>query len=548
MSWRVGPWCCALAIACGPETSADDASDDTGTPPGDGAARVIYFSTHQSDKRAQELYLVDCSGLAPGPVTRLHGPLAPGATVDYSPVLSPMRRWLSYTVSTPMVGRELWFLRLDGPEIGAPVRARLPPQTDFLAPVYSKDEQLVAILPSDDGAQEALYLCRLADDGDCAAMLWSPPLAPGEIVRTSFVSFSVDNRKLAYTGDLAGDGFQQIFLAHTEPGDAGKFVQLSDAPMGAGGGYFTAGGDTLYFSARNPDPMVGGTEVFAVDLTVDPPGQPVLVSPPLIGLEEIRYRFRDDRSAMLMWSSSSSSAEYGDLALVELYGTVGGPPLPLHSAPGRVRLEEMAWAPGGRFVVYLAEKLDEPGEDDLYAVDVSGPVPLPPVRLNAPLGAGEVVAGTLFGLDASRLFYRASVGKLGHDADLWMAGVEPFAPAVKLNAPNPRSGYLPLSPAIASDLSRIVYFSQEGGKPLADLFLVELAGPAPPVKLEMPVQGPIDYGFQLSADGRRLFFSIDEGDRSRMYQLDVTPSPGPAIPISDEAHNVEQIYVLPAGD
>ena len=69
----------------------------------------------------------------------------------------------------------------------------------------------------------------------------------------------------------------------------------------------------------------------------------------------------------------------------------------------------------------------------------------------------EAVVQSRFGVDASRLFYTTSVGKLGHYTDLWMAGVEPIAPAVKLNAPHPPSGYLPLILAIASDMSRIVY-------------------------------------------------------------------------------------------
>lgn len=225
----------------------------------------------------------------------------------------------------------------------------------------------------------------------------------------------------------------------------------------------------------------------------------------------------------------------------------------LHSEPGRVRNGSFEWTPDEQRVVYSAEKLDDPGEFDLYMVDLGGPQPAPPVKLSAPFGPGGGVAlgvALQFGAGSDRMFYFTAPGaKQTHD--LWMVGLDPVTPAVQLSAPQLPSSYTPGDLAVSSDLARVAYVATHETEGLLEQWLVELAGPSAPVKLDIPLASgsDVDFGSEFSADGRRLFFvTKDEADKRSAFQIDVTPAPGVAVPVSDPGHDVDsRLIVLPVG-
>ncbi len=529
-------------------TTTDTADTGTTGEPGEGgAAWVLYRTDDKNNTVPSELYFVDASGPTPGPPTPVHAPPMPGWSVSLVHDSSPLGRWHSHELGDPMVGREVWFMRIDGPTLGAPVRVDLPPQLGFGLPLYAADESLVAFGVVQTGGSTGLHLCELGDDGSCAPTLWSPPVAPGGTIRDDAASFSPDHSKLAYAGDLDGDGTAQVLLAGTAPGDAGKAVELGGIPMGLGalGTAFAADGQTLYFTSTTQEFAGGPRDLFAVDVSVDPPGPPVLVSPPIVHTSQ-RFRFRSDLSATLMWSSDNS---LGDLVLIPLDGTQVAAPVPLHDKPGSVVTKGFAWAPGEQHVVYLAEKADDPGNNDAYIVDVSGPAPAPPVRLNAPLGPGGDVSFIVFGADASRAFYFANSGA-GQGSELWMVGLSPMSAPVKLSAPLPPNGSLPGELEVAADLSRVMYSGNQESESLRELFLVELAGPAAPVKLNDPlaVGGSVGFGASFAPDGKRAFFRVQDADmKKRLFQVDLTPTPAAPVQISNEAHDAFLLDVLPPG-
>ncbi len=486
---------------------------------------------------------------AGGPATSVHEPLAPGFSIGSTVAVSPQQRWLTYNVFEAMVGRTQWLVRIDGPQLGVPRKVELPPQQSFSGLDYAPGEDLVAFGASLSGAPGILYLCQLDEDGACTPQPWSIPIGPGGALNEESASFSPDGSKLAYVADPDGDGTNQLFLTGTSPGDAGEAVQLSAVPagLGAGGGLFAADGLTVYFLVIPGKLFNGPRQLFAVDLAVDPPGPPVLVSPPIV-TKSRQYRFLDDMSSMLVWSGDT---DLGDLSWVRLNGTQASAPVPLHNEPGRVRFVPVEWTPDGKRVIYSAENPDEPDEGDLFMVDLSGPEPSPPVHLSAPVAAGGGVSNIIhFGTAADRVFYFANPSAK-EGSELWMVNLNPVTPAIKLSAPLPPSSYLPGDLEISSDGARVAYVGPQETEDLYEQFLVELAGPSAPIKLnpQLEAGSHVASGSKFSPDGTRLFFTVeDEADKRRIFQVDVTPSPGTPVQVSDEDHDVDfTMLILPAG-
>ncbi len=505
------------------------AMDDAG-PPGPGAARVLYYSSVPGEALS-EWFAVDCGAATPGPPVRVHA-LQPGTSIVHAqvPVVSRSRRWLGFTVRGPDVEDEQWFVRIDGPKLGAPARVNLPPQAGFTRPVFAPDEQQVAFGAVDAAMREALYLCPLADDGGCAAIEWSPPLAPSGTIDSSEVVFSIDGSKLAYQGDPDGDGTFSMFLARTGSGDQGKFAEVVAPTAGPGATYarFAPHGRTLYVVSAGDM----NEQVMALDLTVDPPGSPVVVLAQQAGDHS---SFREDAAALLIHRG-------GDLFAVMLDGTNAGPQLQLDAADHVVRTSYSRFVRDQPRVYYVAAS-EGADTEDLYLVDV-GPQPPQPVRLNVPVDIGDGVDEVVLSADGSRLFFTVRAGEKNHHT-LWMAPIAPVGPAVELSAPMAPSQYLPLDLAISGDLARVAYETQPVWPGPGDRYLVELTGPSAPMVLPRPSGLPWAYNDTFSPDGRRLFFATDANRGGPAYLVDVVPTIGAAVQISDNAHAVHHLVVAP---
>ncbi len=517
----------------------DTGSQDTSTtgdpddPPGSGAARVLYLTRGSGPDAPGNLFVVDCSGPTPGPPVQVNEPLAPGTAIGFStvPLMSPSRRWLAYIVYGAE-GAAMWFVRLDGPTLGVPRRVELPLRQQFQLPMFSHDERVVAF----GAGKDELYVCTLAEDGSCAPTLVSPPLAEGGSVWAANAAVSSDGGMIAYPADLDGDGKKNnMFLVRTGPDDAGTIVQVSDVPddVEALDGSFTPEGDVLYFQIRSTE--LGGRELYAVDLTIDPPSPPVLLSPPLDdpSFSRSSFRLRDDATAALMRTDAG-------LMMLELDGLSPGSQV-LLSDPLQGATSTSLWIGDGQSVIYLAPKPDEQDAYELWRADVGGP-PQPPVRIGAPLAPGDRVDDFPFGGDGTRYFYTIENSQT-HDDTLWMLGVDSGAQALEVSAPMPPAMYLSAaSVEIAEGHGRVTYASQLAVSEHARRYVVELAGSSGPVMLDR--DGGSGVGDDFSADGKHLFFT---GSDHRVYQVDVVPSVGASAAISGEGHEVTFLIVLPPG-
>lgn len=510
----------------GATTGPGTSTGEPGGPPAPGGARVLYLTNTYYQQGPSELFFVDCSGEVPAPPVRINEPLAPDTTIFFNvtPALSPRRRWLSYVVGGAG-SSELWFLRLDGPTMGPPRRVQLPPMRRFERPVFSgPDEQMVAFRVQPDETSEAMWLCHLEDDGGCAPTQWSPLLADNGIPGGSHVAISPDGRWLAYTGDPEGDGIDDMLLARTEPGDAGSFVQVS-AQLPDGFTWdpeFSAVSPTFYYTARDPE---GVEEELAVDLTSDPPGAPVVVAPTP---NATRFLFNADRSAYLRNAGS-------DLELVTLAGTVGTPVR--LNAPEQAAGRYSTFVRQDQGVMFYVRKPDDPEENELFLVDISGPVPSAPLRLGEPLPPGvEIEDYPVFG-DDERQFFTVIDDAQGVET-LWAAGTQDGA-VVELTASLPPVEDISDFFAIAEGHGRVAFTADGTG------YHFDLAGAMTPVAFG--AASAFSHGGDFSADAQRLYYShgVTNG---KAFLVDVGPSPGEPVQISDPAHGgLIQLIVVPPG-
>lgn len=542
-------------LPTGGETTDSADTTDTGETTGgevSGAARVVYISGEGGFDAWP--YFVDCRGATPGPPTPIH-PLTSGWVLDQlyfsnrgehggmMGASSPMPlqpRWLSYSmVDEQGAGHGQWMVRMDGSLPGTPIKVGLPDAFVVVGVEFSADEQLVAfaVEPTGNFEEQALYVCALGADGSCEPEPWHLPIVPGGFLEAAGARFSPDGSRIAYASDPQNSGTRQLYLAGTAPGDGGTAVQVTDLmpPVrGAGRPRFAADGATLYFSVSEAIGVPG--QIVAVDISVDPPATPVEVSPPG------NYVFNDGVTGMLSWEPGKID-NYGDLSLVKLAGTKASPAMPVHNKVGHVKFDSFAWAPDGQWIVYSADSAGAPGLDEIYAVDVSGPAPGPPVNLAGPVGVAEEVIMVRFAPDAGRVFVPARVSVDG-PSDLWMAGLAPLTPPILLHPPGfgVLGGGFAVSPA--SDL--VAVHGMPKGATEQELLLVDLAAPTSPVGLggalapgEATSSTPI-----FAADGQRVFFQVRAGGGwGPAYQVDVDP-PGAPIRISADGHRVGTIYVL----
>ncbi|PCC73998.1 hypothetical protein SAMN02745121_07714 [Nannocystis exedens] len=524
-----------------PTTSDGTTTEGTtteGTTTGEPAlpgARVVYVTSPPP----RELFFVDCTGETPGAPIRVNEPLAEGWGAGPVAWTSPSGRWLYYHLVHPQLGLEAWLVDMSGPLPGVPKRVALPPGISALFfPQFSHDETRLALRSEDpDGSQ--FFLCTIEPDGTCAPERWGVPVQPGGIHRI-FFAFSPDDTRVAYFADPEGDGFDQVFLGGTAPGEAGVAVPVSgDMPPvdDVETLWFSQDGATLYYGF-GPDQSRPG--VRAVDLSSDPPKAPITVVP-IDGLVAVH----PDESAMLWWSSEDKGSN-GDLAVFAIDGTKVGPSAPIHDAPGRVADRLFRWSADGRFAIYGAHGGQVEDAYALFGADVSGPTPTPPVILSAPITTNGTVDRVLVGPDPSVVFYTGRPDLETGD-QVWMVPLESPGDRVMLAETAELGGILDVR--LSPDGSQVLFSASPGLGALHELFLGDAAAPGAPVKLSAPLE-PDEGVWQprFSQDGGRVFYNVrrvvDDTIVQRLLQVEVD-APGAAIQVSDPAHSVSHALYFP---
>ncbi|WAS97307.1 hypothetical protein [Nannocystis punicea] len=514
----------------------------TGEDPGDGAgaARVIYADDNEV---GVDMYFVDCTGPEPGPAVLIDHNLPAGWHLPFPGRLSPSQRWMLLVAAHPRLGEEVWLVDMSGPLPGDPVRVELAGEPGFqvLGTWWSGDESRLALRrTSDDGVGAQIYLCDVGADGTCVPEAWNLPLAPGGGIDGRGFAWSPDDSRVVYSGDPDGDEVGQLFLAGAAPGDAGEAIALtSEVPADEAfvhEAWFSPDGATLYYRYGADLTSITGTR--AIDMTSDPPGQPV---------ELQNGQYREDMTGGLNWTGADG---LGDLSFFTIDGPTAGPLVPLHDVPGRVSSKDDGFSPDGRFAVYYAETA--PDALELFAVDLGGPVPSAPVKLASPTAEGQL-HGVIFGPDPALLLYLSQATADGGD-DLWMVRLDQPPAPVRVNPPLPQGGTIPGFFGFDDDGSKLLYVGPNEATPPWHLWLVDLAAPGAPIEVGAPLQDGQKFGAgtrAFSADGQRAFYTVqevyEEGFLNPGFQVDLA-APGVVLQVTDPAHQPRDLRVLPPSD
>jgi hypothetical protein len=490
-------------------TEVTTTGDPTTGGPSPGGARVMYSLVGAMPGQSGALRLVDD--------TLPDGPAAPVTVLD-----PPAGGFLGDTTIAPSGARMI----IAAEEADATPRlfvldrftlavteAMLPADMTWFGDVtFAPDEQMIAFAAAVADGPPELYLCPFTPEGTCIPEVWSPPPAMGGNGSSGHYAFSDDGAKIAFTADPTGQGGVSLLVGEVDvPGIAVELAAFMPVFTDIGALRFSLAGDVLYFSV---DEQVNAVYVtYAVDLSTDPPGPPVPLNPPV--MTDVMGRIAPDRSALMWWTGDGLR---GDLNLIPIEGASPGMATLLNSdGPGRA-FARWFWSPDSQRVTYRSDHMQQANSDDLYVVEVGGPEPGAPVRVNAPIGPGGSVNDMAFTADSQRLVYFASEADAGDE--LFIADLAAPGAAVKVSAPLPDGGTIQTTHWFSPDESKIVYLGTQETVDVNDLFLVDLSGPQPsaPVNISPPLPPGEVTSFwdpTFAPDGARVYIITPRIDGQR---------------------------------
>lgn len=176
-------------------------------------------------------------------------------------------------------------------------------------------------------------------------------------------------------------------------------------------------------------------------------------------------------------------------------------------------------APGSDRIAYIADQ-DIAGVRELYSVLISGGTP---TKLNGPLANGGTVRDMQFSADGATLVYRADQALTG----LVQIHAVPAAGGADRQVSASRAiGGDVLAVQISPDSRYAVYLAAQEQPERNELYAVDLAAPAAPIKLNAPL-GPAEQilDFQISPDGATVVYRLNR-TAAQVIELYAVPIAG----------------------
>lgn len=399
------------------------------------------------------------------------------------------------------------------------------------------------------------------------------PLAPGTgdaPTSASFTQFSPDNTKIAFRGDFQNDGVQELFMVDLSGPSPATAVRVS-GPMVAGGalGSFGWSPDSRWLTYQADQDVDAILDQYVVDVGTFPAGAPMKISGAMVnggdvGIDDFGFS-PDSTRAYYLADQEVDNVFY--LYVVDLSSGSPSAPmrvnLPLDPAAADVSEDGIAFTADSEHIIYVADQTVT-DVDEIFIVDVGGPAPGTPVRLNGPLVAGGDVLATRVQLSPDRnwLVYIAdqdtdTVNEL-YAVDL--RGAAPAAP-VKLNPPLVNAGDV-ATISWSPDSSRLMYLADADTDVSLEVYMVGVGGftPTTAIKVNAPIPASsvvvnnVTNGFIWSPDASWVAYRADQNVEGA-FELFVVPMiaglPGPAVlvnsPLSVEG-DIVNMFFSPGSD
>ena len=358
------------------------------------------------------------------------------------------------------------------------------------------------------------------------------------------------DRFVAWVGDTRVDALNEVFvagipgLAPTQPQLVSPIVSFGAAVTTAATNSISPDGTKLVFAgdyitdARN--------ELFLVDLSSDVPGPAQRVSGPFVSGAAILNLYWSPDSQRLMYRADQDVDNVNEFYLVDLSGPVPGTPIRLNGPMvNNGDVTAAKWSPDGSRISYRADEIvDEVYE--LFVVDVGGPIPGAPQRVNQALvTGGDVNTNWVWTPDGGRLVYYGDAETDDvHEAFIVdVSGAAPGTPQ-KLNGPLVTGGDVGGSSTtvitdllVSPDGQWVSYVADQHTDNIEEVYVVNIGGavPGPSIRVSGPAQSFTDnINVKWSpVDAKLAYVSDQEGSSVyEVYYVDLTSgAPAPAVKI-----------------
>jgi Tol biopolymer transport system component len=252
-----------------------------------------------------------------------------------------------------------------------------------------------------------------------------------------------------------------------------------------------------------------GNNLYVVDVTAAPPANPIRLNPLLPYPRSVKSFAWSPNGAHLAYIADQDTADVQELWVVDMTAAVPGPLVKAAAMPPKGNVWNMAWSPDSRRIAFSADaETDDVSE--LYVVDLTGPSPSAPVKLNNTL-YGAQITGYKWAPDSTRIAFRLQPPS-GYPGELHLVDVSGPTPTppVKIatsGAPSNNPPYIdkyewaPDSKSIAYDFS-VVQPCDVGSCVDQEFFWVDVAGsPKLPAKIDdpTPCRGLFEWAYASDA-------------------------------------------------
>lgn len=509
-----------------PTTGGPDTGGETTGGPDGAVTRVVYYTSvdDQGNAVASAMRMVEVvGGVAMPPLTILD---PPGTRLIITDALH--RGPWSPVYSAPEDPAQLWLVDL---QAMTPHEVPLPPTIERVDQVrLSRDSThlIVRVGPTDSTAFEDMtyYTCAIGPQGDCALDLVEPATGP-----TTYVS---------WLAEISGASGRIWYETEELDGSASSILQGDIAAPEAAAILGSFQGEPGWIDRISLDESVlyftnpSGTYLTAIDISLDPPGAPVEIHPPLAGT--VHRTWAEDETALLVWNGKG---QFGDLHRIAVDGAAAGPMQMVNSgSPGRVTGLGNMWSADGSSILFKSDH-ETSMLPQLYIADGATPEGSP-IRVNPPLAADAQVGTMVSAGDPEHVIYTVYDPS---STEYHRARLDPPGEVHQLSA----EGTILSGPlAVSADGARMVHVGYiiEGHN---DLFLIDIDGeePAAPVNLTESLPPEVDVGIfpSLGTNAAEAFVEGHDGDARRLYMVPLSPVGAP-VRISDDGEAVYDYQVV----
>ncbi len=411
--------------------------------------RWLAYHADQNVDADNELFVVDmCAGLNPGPSMRANAPLVALGDVELDDYFfSPDSRKLAYVADQTIDGQlEVFVIDLSSGAPSAAVQA---------SPVFSN-----ASMDVDDNVQwtpdstrllmradpvvldqEELFLVDVSGPAPWTPQLVSGAMATGGDVVLDDYAISPNGQRLFFIADRETDNITQLWTVEIG-GPTINAPVLASAPN-------TATTLSIFEAKWSPDSTrilyVGDQAVDAINeiylVTVAPTASaPVQLNPALAADRDVSTtasEFDFISNGRVLYISDQDTNDVLELFLVDVSGPSPAAPVKINQPglPSTADVDEWWVSPDGSRIVYIVDP-DAAGRNDLWMTTLdAGGMPGTAVRLNNTLPSGGLVSQTrgdvLFTRNSSAVAFVSDM-VVDNDTEAWAVAFTPGGPTPPL--------------------------------------------------------------------------------------------------------------------